>query len=459
MSSVQGATTGTPFADDDAEAVKNILMQGFGVKDGIQVESGLITCIGTNNSSSGNGHAITCYGFTTNADGSLKSILIADNNDDISSSNSALKELFVKVQNGRIELYTNSTLTRAYTPSGSGVNYITAVSYINTPDVLKNMLTEYSDVANEAQVWNGSSPEWNIQKATTEELPTSATGWDIHVDGDNIATEHRDYYHTYSTDGRDVLFSDHAEESKRAVTVTGEVKAQNIEVTAAGYRLTKGTDAAISAVSGGGALNIRSGASLRSEVSLDGRNVQLEDNALLELTYATSIELGDLTMQGSARLTTVENATVKVTGNFTAAPLTTPQAATFTMRSSPQALAPSIQANLDLTEADSITLATSVNMNGYNLILSKETPITLELAANSNTIPFFTNIGTLTIGDTVIAAGTNLTTVLNIQSTQDIAGYSIIYAGGNISLTIPEPATATLSILALAALATRRRRK
>ncbi len=458
MSSVQDSTTGVPFADDDAAAVKNLLLQGFGVKDGLQMESGLITCIGTNNSDTGNGHVLTCYGFTTNSDGTLKSILIADNNDDINNFNSSLKELFIKVQNNRIELYEDSLYTDAFSTTG-GVNYITAVSYINTPDVLKNMLTEYSDVTNEAQVWNGGNEEWSIQKATTEELPTTSTGWDIHVDGDNIAQEHRDYYHTYSTEGRDVLFSDHAAADKRRVAVTGAVKAQNIEVTAEGYSFTKGTNGSISAVSGGGSLNIRSGGSLSSEVSLDGRDVLIEDSALLELTYATSIELGDLTMQGNARLSTVENTTVKVTGNFTATPLPAPQATTYTMRSNPTVLEPSIHAHLDLTEAESITLATSVNMNGYDIILSNDTPITLQLAAGSEEVPFFTNIGTLTIGGETITNGTSLTSVLNITNAADFAGYNIIYAGGNISLIIPEPATATLSMLALAALATRRRRK
>lgn len=90
-SSVHKSTTGTPFGNTDTETVKALLLEGFGVKDGVQAQDGMITCIGTTNSSSGTGHVITCYGFTTNADGSLKSILVADNNDDISAYNSALK--------------------------------------------------------------------------------------------------------------------------------------------------------------------------------------------------------------------------------------------------------------------------------------------------------------------------------------------------------------------------------
>ena len=129
------------------------------------------------------------------------------------------------------------------------------------------------------------------------------------------------------------------------------------------------------------------------------------------------------------------------------------------MRSNPPTLEPNIHAHLDLTEAESITLATSVNMNGYDIILSNDTPMTLQLAAGSEEVPFFTNIGTLTVGGETITNGASLTSVLNITNAADFAGYSIIYDGSNISLSIPEPATATLSMLTLAALATRRRRK
>jgi hypothetical protein len=98
-------------------------------------------------------------------------------------------------------------------------------------------------------------------------------------------------------------------------------------------------------------------------------------------------------------------------------------------------------------------------MNGNDLILSDKKPITLELAIGSSEIPFFTNIGTLYINEEEIAEGTNLATVLTFESAQNLTGYSIIYDGSNINLSIPEPTSATLSILALAALATRRRRK
>ena len=111
IAGVHHSSTGQSFGNTDIGRVKELLLEGFGIHDGQQTESGLIPFIGTWNSSTGVGHMLTCYGFTTDNEGNLKSIIIADNNDSISSG-SALKELFIKVQNDRIELYTNSTLTR-----------------------------------------------------------------------------------------------------------------------------------------------------------------------------------------------------------------------------------------------------------------------------------------------------------------------------------------------------------
>lgn len=397
----------------------------------------MITCIGTTNSSSGTGHVITYYGFTTNADGSLKSILVADNNDDINSYNSALKELFIKVQNGRIELYTNTTLTRVFAPTGSGVNYLTSVSYINTPEVLQNMLAEYSDAANEAQVWNGAASVWEAQQVNTEELPAESTGWDVNVNGDNIAEAHRGYYHTYSTEGRRVLFDDHAAESSRSVTITGSVSASSIEVAAAGYEFKAGENAELKA---GADLMMRSMSTLHSEVALN---------------------LHDLTLESGSELSSDQ--VITVTGEFRA--VSSAAVATYALRSSITP-ASSVNADLDLTNATAIILENTVNMNGHQLRLLSDTPITLNYDAAGNNLPFFTNVSKLLVTTTdgtelALTPGTDVTQYLTLYSNgTPLQGVSIIYsASGDISLTVPEPTVATLSLLALSGLAARRRRR
>ena len=391
-SSVHKSTTGAPFGNTDTEAVKALLLEGFGVKDGVQVQDGMITCIGTTNSSSGTGHVITCYGFTTNADGSLKSILVADNNDDISTYNSALKELFVKVQNDRIELYTNTALTRAYAPTGSGVNYLTSVSCINTPEVLQNMLAEYSDAANEAQVWNGAASVWEAQQVNTEVLPTESTGWDVNVNGDHIAEEHHGYYHTYASEGRRVLFDDHAAADKRSVTIVGTVAANSIEVAAADYEFKAGDQAELTV---GADLAVHSMASLHSEVAL---------------------HLSDLTLESGAELSSEQ--VITVSGVFRADEAST--ASAYALRNSITP-ASSIYADLDLTAATAIILENTVNMNGHQLRLNADTPITPNAEALGGNMPFFSNVGKLIVTTTdgeelALAPGTDVTQYLTLYS-------------------------------------------
>ena len=79
-------------------------------------------------------------------------------------------------------------------------------------------------------------------------------------------------------------------------------------------------------------------------------------------------------------------------------------------------------------------------------------------------IPFFTNVGELEIaGVGLIERGTDLKEILNVTYTGNEGApdsIRLIYNDdGNISLMIPEPTTATLSLLALVGLAARRRRK
>ena len=443
--------TATITGINSLSTLKSALLPALGLEESngtyTQTESGLIAHL--NVTDGANPHTLTCYGLTTNADGSIKSLIIADSDDcrlpsyegtvgstTISGTYTPkATQLYVEVDaNGKLMLYSDEACKTPFISDYA--YYVSGITQINTPEVLQNMLAEYSDVANEAQVWNGNSNEWKSQVATTEELPTESTGWDVHVDGDNIAEEHRDYYHTYSTDGRNVLFGDHAAEGNRTVTINGTVSAGHIEVAAKDYRFEKGTDGAIAA---GADMTVRSGASLDSEVAL---------------------ALGDLELEQGALLSSTE--TITVTGAF----LTSLQeSASFSLRN---AVTPSVsvEADLDLREATSITLNTAVDMNGHDLFLSADTPITISLSEVDGSILFFENIGTLSVlttdGIEVITEGMDLTQYLSITSTDgaDLSGYSLVYTDGALSMSIvPEPTTATLSLLALAALTMRRRRK
>lgn len=447
VSDVHNTTAGEPFGSTDTAEVKDLLLRGFGVENGVQAESGKIICLGTTNSSTGSGHVITCYGFTTDSAGNLKSVLVADNNSKIDTYNSRLIELFVKVeeytdQNGaktqQIGLYRKPDFSSSFsTGTEGGVNCLTSISYINTPEVLKSMLAEYSDTANEAQVWNGSSTEWKAQQVNTEELPTEATGWDVNVNGDHIASEHQGYYHTYATDGRRVLFDAHAAEDKRSVTISGTVAASSIEVAASGYEFKAGENAQLKA---GANLVMRSMSTLQSEVSLN---------------------LHDLTLESGANLSSHQ--VITVSGTFHAA--TAPTAATFSRRSSTTP-ASSVEANLDLTAATAIVLENTVSLNNHQLRLLSDTPITLDYDAMGSNMLLFSEVSELHITSTdgselSFTPGSDVTPYLTLNHNgSPLQGVIITYTGsGAITLSVPEPTGTTLCLLALIGPATHRRRK
>lgn len=97
-------------------------------------------------------------------------------------------------------------------------------------------------------------------------------------------------------------------------------------------------------------------------------------------------------------------------------------------------------------------------MNGFDLYLNSQTPVTLNLLEGGDTIPFFTNIGELYLDNALLSDGTDLTEVLTLTNWENYANYSLIYSGGTLGLVIPEPTTSTLSMLGLALLLIKRKR-
>ncbi len=426
----QTSADNSTFAYNDREALKQALLAGLGFtkqENGsyVQTQEGMVAALSLS------GHVLNCYGFTTDANGNLNTVLIADGD----NGTTRLQELLIREVSGKLVLY--KTNSAAYIKSST---YIDGVSYINTPEVLRNMLQEYRSL-DEAAVWNGQGTNgvWETQVDVVDSnIADATTGWDVLVDGDNIDEQHHDYYHGYALEGRKVRFDDHADADNRRVTINGTVSTPEIEIAAEGYEFVKGTDGAIAA---GADLVVRSGASLHSGVALDLDNLSLELGATLSLEEAAD--------------------GIKVSGEFR---VEQNDMATFSMRSTPLT-AVSIDADLDLTAATVIALDAEVDMNGHTLLLNQDTTLTLNLDAdNGVSIPFFTNVGALEIvGIGQIETGTDLTEVLNLTFAGDLPPsdtYQLIYTqNGSLALIVPEPTTATLSLVALAALAMRRRRK
>ena len=191
------------FAYNDREALKQALLAGLGFTrqdDGsyVQTQEGMMAALSLS------GHVLNCYGFTTDANGTLNTVLIADGD----NGTTRLQELLIKEVNGKLVLYRSSSA--AYINAST---YIDGVSYINTPEVLQNMLKEYRSL-DEAAVWNGkeTNATWQTQVDVVDsQIANEKTGWDVLVNGDNIDTKPHGYYHGYALEGRKVLFDDHAD--------------------------------------------------------------------------------------------------------------------------------------------------------------------------------------------------------------------------------------------------------
>ena len=417
------STNGQYF--NSLDDLKNTLITALGFEhqaDGSykQTQEGLMPYIGVWDKND-YGHMLSCQGFTTDTKGNLVSILLA-NGDDSRTVLASLSERYVKLVDGKIQLFYDATCT-----SNWGSYYIGEVSYINTPEVLQNMLTEYRSL-DEAAVWNGGAKEWSTQVDVVDsEIADSSTGWDILVDGANIDEKHHAYYHGYALEGRNVEFGEHAAEDKRTVTINGTVSASSIEVAAAGYTFQAGKNAAIQA---GVDLTLRSAASLHSELELQLNNLTLENEAALASTTT-------ITVKGNFLVTLKQEASVSL---LTAA-----------------APGVSIDADLNLSEASSVSIEAAVDMNNHTLTLSQGQRI--ELGEIDGSAQIFANVGTLIIGGQTIVKGTDLTDYLVFLAPDNTELTGVIYSEDNIWVSIPEPTTATLSLLALAALTARRRRR
>ncbi len=148
----------------------------------------------------GAGHAMTAYGFETNPDGTLKSILFT-NSDDMEYRTFTL---YTKMLDGMVYLYKDEGLTTLWTygQDERGVDLTWAVDeveFIPTPEALKKVAEQY----NHGQLtWSGTADSWKSGAAKDPDvaLPTVGGGWVIPVGTTTYAASF--------TQDRSVLFND-----------------------------------------------------------------------------------------------------------------------------------------------------------------------------------------------------------------------------------------------------------
>ena len=130
-----------------------------------------------------------------------------------------------------------------------------------------------------------------------------------------------------------------------------------------------------------------------------------------------------------------------------------------------------LNANLVLSDGATVKLAGALTMGssvtlGTGMTLSGDLVSRIKTMSEDGIVDLFTGVDALYLGDSTVASGALDATsgeYLNTYFTfDDQRDYYLGYAGGNVYvgvISVPEPTTATLSLLALAALASRRRRK
>ena len=543
QSNAEGQTA-TITGINSLSRLKTALLPALGITEAngnyTQTEAGLIAHLNVTDGS--NPHTLTCYGLTTNDDGSIKSVIIADSDDcrlpsyegTIGSTGTEgtytpkLSQLYIKTDDdGKLMLYSDESCETQFI---SGYTYYVAgVTQINTPEVLKNMLAEYSS-AEEALVWNGCASEWKSQLTDTNTLPDQSTGWDILVNGDGIEEQHKGYYHSYAEDNRAVLLDSHGMNGQtgtpRDITIVGTITPGSITVENGGnYRLKAGNAAAIA---GSGDVRINKNGRLTSELSLGTRNITAGQGGHFSYALSSDTELsgkiaadsggtvqfrnsstsGDVSYHYTMNSRSLADATVQAlrgkliigdeqdkhgthldllyafnstlnleelilySGSSLNAYNDTTVTNTFSaLRNEPlAATAPQMKYRLNLSQAHTLEMETVVDMDGNDLILGTSVkqltlsndmfPIIAYSESNELQAVLFTNIQQLNLGDEPVtygswAASSYFSHAAITNDTRLILEAGVLRLQG---LSIPEPSGITLSLLALTALAARRRR-
>ena len=252
-------------------------------------------------------------------------------------------------------------------------------------------------------------------------------------------------------------------ENTKAVTVSSDIRHNNtnadsylnLEVnTAKGTTFTGVVDAS--------KLEVKTSA----KASFTNSNVKLKDilvNAAAELSFSGVESLSVNTLELGS------NASVKVGTASSVKNLTVTSKATLK--------GGELNANLTMADNSTLQMDAAVSMGGAALTLGSNISLTGALATeiksittNSQQVVLFTGVNSLSLSGTtydpsarVAYTPVEISSIFNIEGADPESEVKLYFDNGTIyaglTAAVPEPATATLSLLALAGLCARRRRK
>ena len=162
-------------------------------------------------------------------------------------------------------------------------------------------------------------------------------------------------------------------------------------------------------------------------------------------------------------LTLDSNTTFTAWKDNTATAAVTQQESTLTLSKLTVGNNTTLNANVVFTADSQLTMGGTLSM-GSTVDLATGMELTLSEAMltslySGNTVDIFSGVDTLFIDGKEISEGTSVSADGLFNGLDESYTYTLSYTNGSVSLSIPEPTTATLSLLALAGLAARRRRK
>lgn len=387
------------------------------------------------------GHAITCYGFELNDDGSIKSIQVTNSDDlkfDLFTLNVGADGTLYD-ENGNLWTYSDKTWA------------IKAFEYINTPAELVQMYADYSSQKTNLE-WNGTQSVWSEQyTSSTDALPSASTGWEVKVASDTNPTAPPKYYNTYYSDSRSVEFGDYGETSTD-ITVDGAVKASDMLLAASennDYTFTGSDNQTENSITIAGTLQ-KTGESVDSISNLE------------MLADALSLSAGELCIAADASLTA---RTGKVSSGSILALSSTASASI---------------GNLAIETKGALEVESGASFTGQ-LTMAQGSVLVFDLSEYSTDAAALSFSGTLTLSSTINLLITGLESMVSLSSADAMSPIAliqfstpqefdadfiktdygnVIYDDANSILyySIPEPTTAMLSLLSLLGLTVYRRR-
>ncbi len=454
----------------------------------------------------GGGHAITVYGFGTDAAGNLVSLTIADSDD----ARYGLQEVYVKnmgtANNAKFKLYTDAACTKAY-GGGASIGEFYGISWSQE---LHAMRVDYD---NDILIWNGGSDTWvnTPEGAESEKLPGATSGWGVKVEANAyVSAEHAGMYSSYFRNGRSVGFDDRAANAHVAVggdvSVAGMIVATNqLSYEFSGHSITA------AAVEKHGA----SDSTLRDTTLRVGSYARVTDDGALRLAEGATVAVGDagnpaytLTRRGEDGAGALRHLQMQASGlagesaemraEFDAICLSIAEGRSLTMQNAivgadsrivgdegAQLTVFNVTLVLDegnvalvpIAEPQTVGMtggpALTMSLSGQPLVLDISTLSGLCVSGENLTLDL-SALSAETRAQ-LLAAGDVQFTFANSVSVEEITGLAVTMNGQGLAeakptgrgtfvfsaaeASVPEPATGALAVLGVLALAVRRRRR